>query len=201
MRLRVAGSVVGTVLVAVVLTACQFVTPQQTARSYTPSDGVNGQVGDVVIRNVFLVTDDGTSATVIGALANEGDADQQVTLQYAGGGATRSVQVSVPAKGIVSLRPGADRVDATTGSSQQVVLDGIRAQRGGLFRVGFGDGSATPVDLRLPVLTNSLPDYRTLTPTPTESTPPRRTPRPSDEATPLPTESGATLSPTQPPAP
>lgn len=198
--MRVAASVVGTALVAIVLTACQFVTPQQTTRSYTPSDGVNGQVGDVVIRNVFLVTEDGSSASLIGALANEGDSDQVVTMQYAGGGATRTVQVTVPADGLVSLRPGASRIDATTGSSQQVVLEGIRAARGGLFQVGFAQGSAEPLNLRLPVLTSSLPDYRTLTPTPTP-TRTARTPRPSDEATPLPTPSTSddSLAPTQEP--
>lgn len=203
MRKRTAAAVAGTALTALLLTGCQFVTPQQTARSYTPSDGVNGQVGDVVVRNVFLVTEDGTSANVIGALANEADTDRTVTMQYSAGGATRSVTITVPGNGLVSLRPGPTRTDATTGSSEQVTLDGIRATRGALFPVGFAEGSASPLDLRLPVLTSSLPDYATLTPTPTPSTPPRRTPRPSDEATPLPTPSTSddTLSPTEAPAP
>lgn len=189
MRMRIAASVVVTVLVSGALTACAFVTPQQTARSYTPSDGVNGRVGEVSIRNVFLVTADGSSASLIGVLSNRTDDDATVTMQYDGGGSTQTVDVSVPADSLVSLRPGADRTASPDGSStQQVTFDGIDATEGGLFPVGFSAGSGDPVSLRVPVLDDSLAAYSTLTPTPAPTPTPTKTRK---KASPEPTETPA----------
>lgn len=189
MRVRVAASVLVAATLPLALSSCMLLTPQQTARSYTPSDGVNGQVGHVRIRNVFLVTTDGTRASLIGALQNTGDSDQVVTVGYDSGGTTTTADVEVPADGLVSLRPdpAGQRSTSKPTSGGQVVLEGIDAQKGALFSVSFGTGSVDPVSLRLPVLTTSLIDYSTLappTPTPTRT---RRTPSPDGSATPEPT--------------
>lgn len=195
MRMRVAASVALTTLLAGCLAACAFVTPQQTARSYTPSDGVNGRVGSVSIRNVFLVTADGSSGNLIGVLSNRTDESATVTLQYAAGGGQQTVDVTVPADSLVSLRPGAASTSGAGGSStQQVTLDGIDATRGGLFPVGFSEGTGEPVDLDVPVLANSLSAYATLTPTPSPTPSPTRTRRSSTTrpaATPEPSETPA----------
>lgn len=181
MKMRVAASVALTAAVATTLSACMFVTPQQTARSYTPSDGVNGAVGSVKIRNVFLVSDDGEDASLIGALSNTSDTVQSVTLQWDSSTGTTSRVVDVPAQGLVSLRP-TSTTPVETGEptqEQDVTLSGIEATPGGLYSVGFTTASADPVSLRLPVLDTSQQQYSTLAPTPTPTPTPTRTRRPA----------------------
>lgn len=197
MRVRAAASVVIAATLSLVLSSCMLLTPQQTARSYTPSDGVNGQVGHIRIRNVFLVTTDGTRASLIGGLENTGDREQLVTMQYASGAGTTSAQVEVPADGFVSLRPDPAGQKATSKptSGGQVVLEDIDAQKGALFQVAFGAGSSTPVDLRLPVLTTSLIDYATLAPPTPRPTPTRTRRTPSPEATDGSSSGGGTATP------
>ena len=186
--MRVAASVALTALVATTLAACSFVTPQQTARSYTPSDGVNGSIGSVQIRNVFLVTQTGTDASLIGALANVSDAALTVTLQYGSGSAVTTQEVRVPANGLVSLRPtSTTAVDASVPTAEDdVTLSGIRAVPGGLYPIGFAVTGVQPVSLQVPVLNTSQPQYATLapTPTPTPTRSRRTTPEPTESVTP-----------------
>jgi hypothetical protein len=188
-KMRVAASVAVTVLVSAVLAGCQFVTPQQTARSYTPSDGVNGMVGQVAIRNVFLLTErDGTTASLIGALANNSRDEQSVTLQYTSTSGTQTEQLSVPAGGLLSLSTDAGTVNTSVPTqTQSLVLQDVKATPGGLFPITFTVASKSD-DLRLPVLTGSFEQYATLVPTPTPT--PTRTRR--SDATPSPTDSSST---------
>ncbi|GAA2751963.1 hypothetical protein GCM10009869_18010 [Amnibacterium kyonggiense] len=183
--MRVAASIAVTVLTATVLAGCQFVTPQQTARSYTPSDGVNGTAGDVAIRNVFLVDGTEDTASLIGVLANNGDSQTSVTLQWTStaGPETRSVQV--PAGGILSMTTDPSKLDTSVpGDSSAIVLDGVDATPGALFPVTFSTSGGQSSSLRLPVLTGSFSEYATLVPTPTPTPTPTRTKRtPSPDAT------------------
>lgn len=171
MRLRVAASAAVTVLVAGALSGCMLITPQQTTRSYTPSDGVNGQVGDVQIRNVLLVSGEGAVANMVGVLSNTGNSPQTVTLQYDTTAGTESTQLTVPANGVLSLRPNpSTQVDTqVTTDAKAVRLTDVSVTPGALFPVGFGTGGSDPVSLRVPVLNGSLSQYSTLVPTPTAS--------------------------------
>ena len=173
MKMRVAASVAVTALVTGALSGCMFFTPQQTARSYTPSDGVNGHVGDVAIRNVLLLTDEAPStsqaANMLGVLVNSGDSAKTVTLQYATSSGTESTTLTVPANGLLSLRPNpATQTDASVPTAaRDVQLQDVDAVPGGLFTIGFAVSGSNPVSLSVPVLTGTLEEYASLLPTPT----------------------------------
>lgn len=190
MKMRVAASIAVTVLATTLLAGCQFVTPQQTTASYTPSDGVNGEAGDVKIRNAFLVDGSGDTASLIGVLSNTADAQTTVTLQWTGTAGAESRSVVVPSGGLISLSTDPKKLDASVSSdSTAVVLDGVDATAGGLFNVTFGTSAGTST-LSLPVLTGSLSQYATLVPTPTPTpTKTKRTPSPdvTDSSSPTPT--------------
>ncbi len=187
--MRVAASAAVTALVAGALSGCMFVTPQQTARSYTPSDGVNAQVGSVKVRNVLLVTDDGSQANMLGLLSNSGDAAASVTLQYETTSGDETTTLTVPAGGVLSLRPNADEQVATsvTTEARSVQLDGLDATPGGLLNVGVTVSGEQPITLRVPVLTGKLSEYTGLVPTP--STTASQDVEPSQGSTPSPSVS------------
>jgi hypothetical protein len=188
-KMRVAASIAVTAMATLALAGCQFVTPQQTARSYTPSDGVNGDAGDIQVRNAFVIDGTGDTASVIGVLANTSQAQTSVTLQWTGTGGPQTRSLQVPAGGLLSMSTDPTKVDASVpGDSSAVVLDGVDATPGSLLRVTFStsDGSA---NLQLPVLTGSFPDYATLVPTPTPTpTKTKKAAEPTDSPSPTPTD-------------
>jgi hypothetical protein len=187
-KMRVAASVGLTVLTATVLAGCQFVTPQQTARSYTPSDGVNGTAGDVQIRNVFVLDGQEDTASVIGVLSNTSDAETSVTLQWTSTSGTQTRSLAIPAGGLLSMSTDAVKPDTSVPSdASAVVLDDVDVTPGALFNVTFttSDGAKT---LGLPVLTGSFSQYATLTPSPTPTpTKTKKNATPDDTSTPTPT--------------
>jgi hypothetical protein len=189
-KMRVAASIAVTVLATTVLAGCQFITPQDTSRSYTASDGVNGSVGAVGIRNVFLVDGANDTASMIGALTNTASTATSVTLQWTSTTGTQTKTLSIPAGGLLSLSTAPSTPQASVpASATSVILDGVHATAGALFPVTF-TASSKNQDLRLPVLTGSFSQYATLVPTPTPTPTPTKTPAP-----------GATGSPTPAPTP
>jgi hypothetical protein len=186
--MRVAASVAVTVLATTVLAGCQFITPQQTTGVYTPSDGVNGSVGDVEIRNVFLVDGTEDSASLIGVLSNSSPDASSVTLQWTSAAGTQSKRLSIPAGGLLSLSTDPSTPDASVpGGATSVILSDVDAKPGALFPVTF-TASSSNTDLRLPVLTGSFSQYATLVPTPTPTpTKTKRSASPDDTDSPTPT--------------
>jgi hypothetical protein len=182
-KMRLAASVVLTGLVVVGVSGCAFITPQETTRINQVSDGVDATVGPIGIRDAMLISDDGTTASLVTSLINTGSSRTTVQLQYTADSGPTTAQVVVPANGLVSVRPG---------GQADVQLSGIKAPPGSLFTISFSAGSSTPTDVRVPVLENDLPGYETLTPTPSPSPSPSVTPSPGQSATPA---TGSTSSP------
>lgn len=181
--MRVAASIAVTLLATTALAGCQFVTPQQTTHSYTPSDGVNGTAGDVQIRNAFVLDGTDNTASVIGVLSNEGSAQTSVTLEWTGNAGTQSRSVVVPAGGLLSMTTDPKKLSGSVPSaSSAVVLDGVDPTPGALFNVTFTTSGGQD-SLQLPVLTGSFSQYATLVPTPTPT--PTKTKKPAT-ATPTP---------------
>jgi hypothetical protein len=188
--MRVAASIAVTVLATSVLAGCQFITPQQTSRSYTPADGVNGNVGDVEIRNVFLIDGADDTASMIGVLSNTAATASSVTLQWTSSTGTETKRLSIPANGLLSLSTNATTpTTPVADGATSVILDDVTATPGGLFPVTF-TAASKDTDLRLPVLTGSFSQYATLVPTPTPTpTRTKRVPTPdvTDSLSPTPT--------------
>lgn len=157
MRMRAAASVamIGAMLLG--LTGCEYFSPQQTTRVYSASDGVNGSAGSVDIRNAFLVTVDGSNASLIVSLINTSATAKAVSMQYSSASGVTSQSVEVPANASLAVRPG---------QPVSVTFSGLTAKTGSLLPVFFSSGGKSD-QLGVPVLDNSLPGYATLTPTPT----------------------------------
>jgi hypothetical protein len=179
--MRLAASVVlaGSLLVGV--TACEFITPQDTTRINQVSDGVDATAGPVGVHNAMLITADGTAASLVATFVNNGSTSETVQLQYTTSAGPATQQVTVPGNGSVSVRPG---------GQQDVQLEDLKAPAGSLLPIYFSIGS-TGQSVQVPVLANNLPGYETLTPTPTPTPSPTKTkrgsllsPSPSVSATP-----------------
>jgi hypothetical protein len=94
---RIAASVVLAVGIVLGTAGCGFTTPQSTTKHYDASDGVSGSVGDIDVRNVFIVSDNGTVGNIVFTLVNNGDTAHLVTIQTGTGSKKVDKQVSIAA--------------------------------------------------------------------------------------------------------
>jgi hypothetical protein len=156
-KMRVAASVALAGLIVLGASGCEFITPQDTTQINQVSDGMDASLGTVDVRNALLFTANGTDASLVTTLVNAASSSAVVSMQYTSGTGPTTQQVTVPANGSISIRPGA-QVDIT--------LSSVKAKAGSLFPVYFSAGSKHAT-VQVPVLDASLPGYQTLTPTPT----------------------------------
>ncbi|QHC59642.1 hypothetical protein [Rathayibacter sp. VKM Ac-2760] len=177
MKARIAASVVLAVGVAFATAGCNLVAPQATRNSYDPSDGVGATVGDLAIRNAMIISEDGEVGTLVVSLVNDTDETLSVEVQYeATSGRTSDTVDAVP--GRTEVRPD---------STEAVHMEGLDTIPGSLFPVYFQYGSEEGKEVLVPVLTNALEAYATLTPAPSASPTLTPTPDPAETALPTPT--------------
>ncbi|MCU1472152.1 MAG: hypothetical protein JWQ92_220 [Amnibacterium sp.] len=167
--MRVAASVALAGLIVLGASGCEFISPQDTTQINQVADGMDATVGKVGIRNALLFTAGGTDANLVTTLVNTGSAAATVSMQYTSSTGPTTQQLTVPANGALSVRPGGDQV---------VTLSQVTAKAGALFPVYFTSGGSSTT-VRVPVLDGSLSGYQTLTPTPTPVAIPGGTPTPS----------------------
>lgn len=154
MRKR-ATSIIVPVVLAVSLAGCTFVAPQTNQKAYDPSDGVSGGVGDIELRNVLMVTADGTDANLVVSTINSGDRSVRLVVSWENANGTRVDRN-------IYLKAGGSR---TYGSaSHPFVLGDIGADPGSLFEVYFQYGNQPGEQLAVPVLDGTLPEYSDLVP-------------------------------------
>lgn len=172
MKVRVAASLVLAVGVAFATAGCGFITPQGTQRiTQSTSFGVEGTVGDVHIRNAYVVAQ-GNQMTLIATFVNKGES-----------GETMSIQPNASASDTKSLHIG-EGDPTIIGPEDTLQWDDIKVSPGSLLPVFFTYGSKTGVTMNLPVLTGDFKINSTLTPTPvpTETESPTPTPTPTATA-------------------
>ncbi|MCU1408439.1 MAG: hypothetical protein JWM23_519 [Microbacteriaceae bacterium] len=177
MRARIAASVVLSAGILLGTSACGFFAPQATTIHYDASDGVSGNVGDVAVRNALLISDNAGAANFIATLVNQGDKAQSVKVQYESGGDKVTRSINVQANSTANL--GAD--------SPAVTFQEIDSKPGSLMPVFVQYGETTGVELLVPVLDGTLPQYATLVPTPEPTPLTTITPSAGPTATPEPT--------------
>lgn len=162
MKVRIATAVALAVGLALGTAGCTFFAPQATLIHYDPSDGVSTTVGGIELRNLLVISPNGTDANLVGVMINSTGSDQTVSFQYTrhADGATQRVNepVLLPAGAIVSFgNPGV----------QQLVFRDANVQPGALLSVFIQYGDETGKKVRIPVLDGSQPIYSDLTPSPT----------------------------------
>ncbi|KZX21310.1 hypothetical protein ACH61_01586 [Rathayibacter tanaceti] len=178
-KARIAASVVLAVGVALATAGCNLVAPQATRKIYDPSDGVGATIGDLAIRNAMIISEDGEQGTLVVSIVNSGSESQTLEVQYDSSSGRTSAEAE--------LVPG--RTEIGPDSSESVEMSDLDTVPGSLLPVYFQYGSEEGKELLVPVLTNALEAYSTLTPAPSAT--PTTTPTTDPALTALPTPTAA----------
>lgn len=135
-----------------VLGGCSAFSPQTTSNvTYAPSDGVQGEVGDIAVRNLFVLTaEQGAAAELVGSLFNSSGEDVSLVIDVENGAGSETVEV--PAGQSVTLGPQADA---------EVAMESLDILPGRTAEVTFV-GSGGNLNLSAPVLDGTLPEYAEL---------------------------------------
>ena len=153
MKARLAASAALALGLVMGATGCSMVTYQATTEKYDPSDGVSANLGDIDVRNALVISEDGEDGTLVMSVVNRSDERATVTVQYGDGG--DELEIDVPAGETLVLG---------SGDEEQVVLEGIDVEVGGLLPMYFQAGDAEGVEKQVPVLDARLPEYSELAP-------------------------------------
>lgn len=174
MKARAVAAIALSAALVVGLSGCSFWLQPETLRSYDPSDGVSLSLGDLELRNMIVVSEDGELGNLVGTAVNSTDSEIDFTVQWKVGGEFVEVELSAA--------PNA-RTDFGF-EGEQVTLEPLGAPVGSLLDAVVHT-SKDQKELRIPVLDATLPEYTPALPKPTP------TPTPTPSVTPEPTETPA----------
>ena len=155
MKSRLAASIALAAALLLATTGCTFSAPIATEKVYDPSDGVGTQVGELLVRNALLIGDDPDTLNLVMTIVNQGTTDRRLEVQWSAGGERITESAFVTANGRTAFG-GVDQ--------PQVLVTGSTNIIGGLVPIFFSYGSAPGVELLVPVLDGSLPEYELLVP-------------------------------------
>lgn len=157
-------------------TGCTLGAVTGTLVHYQPSDGVAANVGDVKVRNLLGLSENGEDVSLVMSIINSGTSAAQVDFQYEDSSGTKStITITVPASS--SLHVG-----GTGEEDARAVLRDAGVVIGSLVNVYIQYGDHQGQQVKVPVLDGSLEEYSTLLPEPL----------PTFTATPEPTEAATT---------
>ncbi|MFC3687143.1 hypothetical protein [Aquipuribacter hungaricus] len=132
------------------LSGCSLNAPNTAIQPYAPADGLQAELGEVLVRNMLVVSEgEGEPGLLVGALVNRGQEDVTVSLEV---GET-SVEVDVPVGVSVALGTEQDRPDGEIGSiaSEVVEIDEVEPASGGNLELTVTAPAGSAV-LQVPVL-------------------------------------------------
>ncbi|TXK19342.1 hypothetical protein [Homoserinibacter sp. GY 40078] len=168
MRARFVAAIALSGALALGLSGCNFITYAATTKEYDPSDGVNFTVGDLELRSMLVITDDGETGSLVGVAVNDTGSAIPFTLEWETASGWTGVDLSAAADGSTSFG---------FGDGQRVNLDDIGTEPGELLEVVVHiDGDQKGA--KLPVLDTTFSEYEDSLPTPTPT--PVITPNPTE---------------------
>lgn len=150
MKSRVAASIALATALMLGATGCTFSANIATEKPYDPSDGVGAEVGELSIRNALLIGDDPEELNLVMTVVSAADTDRRVTVQWEADGERVTEEIFVGANGRTAF--GGPEQD-------QLLITGSGATIGGLVPVFFAYPGAEGVEVLIPVLDGSLPEY------------------------------------------
>jgi hypothetical protein len=153
-KARLAASAALALGLALGASGCSMLTYQATTEHYDASDGVSANVGDLDLRNVLIVSEDGADGNLVMTVVNTGEDDATLGVQFGEGGGD-VIEVEVEAGQTLVL--GSDE-------EEPVLLEGIDAEVGGLLPMYFQYGDVEGVEKLVPILDARLPEYADLAP-------------------------------------
>ncbi|MGX5695584.1 hypothetical protein ACWKWP_05235 [Agromyces soli] len=142
---------------------CAMLTYQATTEPYDASDGVSADVGELELRNILVISDLGVAGNLVMTVVNNGAEDRELLVEYGDGGEAEPVEIA--AGSTVSFGVGEEQgVDPI----KPVLLPTLDAQPGSLLPIFFQYEGAEGMEVRVPVLNGTLPEYSSLVPKPGE---------------------------------
>ncbi|WP_308796988.1 DNA modification methylase [Agromyces silvae] len=152
MKARLAASAALALGIVVGASGCSMITYQATTEVYDPSDGVAANVGDLSLRNILVIMEEGADeGNLIFTVANSAEA-AELTAEPASGD---SVVLEVGSR---------EQIVLGTGDEDALLLEGIDTMPGAMLDIYFHADGAEGVEIRVPVLDGRLPEYRKLVP-------------------------------------
>lgn len=154
MKVRVIVAAAIAAGVALGTSGCNLIQPQATTKTYTASDGINVNVGNIDLRNIVVISNNGQTGNLVMGAVNTGT-PVALHIEYKSAGKVADGHVVVPFNTQPTL--------FGTANNSKVILTGINTQPGSLLEVAFTVGSKTTIAL-VPVLNSELPEYHGLNP-------------------------------------
>ena len=94
MKARLAASAALALGLALGASGCSMLTYQATTEKYDASDGVSVDIGELDLRNVLVVSEDGEDGNLIMTVVNNSDEDVELGVQFGeGGGDTQTIEI------------------------------------------------------------------------------------------------------------
>ena len=160
MKARLAASAALAIGLALGASGCSMLTYQATTEKYDPSDGVSVDIGELDLRNVLVVSEDGEDGNLIMTVVNNSDDDVELGVQFGeGGGDTQTIEIEA-GKSVAFGVDAAESEDVL----EPLLLEGIDTQPGALLSMYFQYGDAEGIEKQVPVLDARLPEYADLAP-------------------------------------
>ena len=174
MKTRLVASVALAGALLLGTTGCTLFAIQGTLVQYQPSDGVAATVGDIKVRNLIALSDNGDDVSLLMTIVNAGDSAASVDFQYTDASGTKTtITIDVPANSSVNVGSGGDAAVAVLRDAGAIVgsLIPIYVQyegyEGKQVQVPVLDGATVEY---APLLPEPLPTFtQTPTPAPTET--------------------------------
>ena len=154
MKVRVLVAAAVAAGIALGTSGCNLIQPQATTKQYTASDGVNATLGNVALRNLVIISNDGKTGNLVMGAVNT-DTPVALHIEYTSAGKLADGHVVLP----FSTQSTLFGTDGHT----KVILEGINTEPGSLLKVSFTAGSKSQTVL-VPVLTSEQPEYKGLNP-------------------------------------
>jgi hypothetical protein len=157
--------------------ACTLFSVQGTLVQYEPSDGTAATVGDVKVRNLIGLSDNGDDISLLMTIINGGTTSASVNFQYENAsGEQMTLTVDVPANSSVNVGSGGD--------AEEAVMREVGATVGGLVPVYVQYGKEPGKQVQVPVLDGANDAYAGLLPSPLPAVTPTPTPTATETAIP-----------------
>lgn len=156
MKVRVVAAVALAAAIALGTAGCNLIQPQATLTHYDPSDGVGLNVGDLQLRNLVIISDNGETGNLLLSATNATGEDRKLGIGFISDGQIVSGSVDVPANDKTPTSWGAGKED-------RITLGGMNTMPGALLEVAFEVNGDVKTVL-VPVLTQAQPEYEGLAP-------------------------------------
>lgn len=156
MKVRIVVAAALAVGISLGTAGCNLIQPQATTNPYDASDGVGINVGDLQLRNLMIISDNGETGNLLMGAANSTGEDVELHIGFVSGGTVVDGHLDVPSNDKQVTSWG-------SGSEDRIILGGINTIPGGLLEVAFEANGETKTVL-VPVLTSAQPEYEGLEP-------------------------------------